>query len=30
VPKVVGKKLAAAKLALKQRHCGVGEVSRVL
>jgi photosystem II stability/assembly factor-like uncharacterized protein len=27
VPKVVGKKLAAAKSALKQRHCGVGKVS---
>ncbi len=27
VPKVVGKKLAAAKLALKQRHCGAGKVS---
>jgi hypothetical protein len=27
VPNVVGKSLAAAKLALKQRHCGAGKVS---
>ena len=28
VPGVVGKELAAAKLALKRRHCGTGKVSR--
>jgi hypothetical protein len=28
VPKVVGKKLTAAKVALKQRHCRAGKVSR--
>jgi hypothetical protein len=28
VPKVVGKKLAAAKLALKRAHCATGKVSR--
>jgi hypothetical protein len=28
VPKLVGKSLAAAKLALKQRHCRIGKVAR--
>jgi beta-lactam-binding protein with PASTA domain len=28
VPRVVGKKLAAAKLALKAKHCGTGTVTK--
>lgn len=29
VPKVVGKQLAAAKAAIKAKHCSVGSVTRV-
>jgi beta-lactam-binding protein with PASTA domain len=29
VPRLKGKKLAAAKTALRQHHCGVGKITKV-